>query len=215
MKELTNKGDEKERVHPLKLHDNFTMYYGQLENAPKALACASWMANYFRTCGDQVPNSDQVHLDITTMKEIYQTYVKEFQNVYSLETISYSTFAHIWRTVFRHVSIRKFKAVSGKCDWCAKLTDWRRKSQHPEITKLVTAYHAYHRITYMNERRMYYDKIVSACSRPDKYMSLIIDGMSQNHTQIPYIANLKQFESPLKTHLIGVIEHGQNFVSES
>jgi hypothetical protein len=64
----------------------------------------------------------------------------------------------------------------------------------------------------MNERRVYYDKIMQALEFPDRFMSIIIDGMSQHRTQIPYIANLKQFDFPLRTHIVGVIEHGQNFV---
>jgi hypothetical protein len=49
-------------------------------------------------------------------------------------------------------------------------------------------------------------------TEPEKYMSIIIDGMAQNHTQLPYLANVKDFgDKKLDMHLEGVIEHGHSF----
>jgi hypothetical protein len=39
--------------------------------------------------------------------------------------------------------------------------------------------------------RQYYDKRTKAIQYPDKHMSIIIDGMAQNLTELPYLANQK------------------------
>jgi hypothetical protein len=81
------------------------------------------------------------------------------------------------------------------------------------LRQLVTNYHALHRITYMAERKIYYQKIWKAVSQPEEYMSIIIYGMAQTHTVLPWCANQKDFPSKLKMHLLGIIEHGQFFVN--
>jgi hypothetical protein len=68
-------------------------------------------------------------------------------------------------------------------------------------------------MTYMAERMTYYRKQWLAMMHPDMYMSIILDGMAQKHTALPYLANQKEFPAQLTMHLQGVIEHGQKFVS--
>lgn len=47
----------------------------------------------------------------------------------------------------------------------------------------------------------------STCTSP-KILSMIIDGMDQNHCHVPYLGTQQQFSSPLKQHIVGVKEHG-------
>jgi hypothetical protein len=79
------------------------------------------------------------------------------------------------------------------------------------VRQRITDMHALHRSTYMSERKVYYNKVFQAIIDPDNYMSIILDGMAQNHTVLSYIANMKTFPNPLKMHLQGVLEHGQSF----
>ncbi len=58
----------------------------------------------------------------------------------------------------------------------------------------------------------YYSKINMAVQDPENYMSIISDGMAQGHTELPWMANLKQFPQTLPQHLQGIIEHGREFV---
>lgn len=64
----------------------------------------------------------------------------------------------------------------------------------------------------MGERQVYYDHRFCAEQQPSRYMSIILDGMSQSHTNLPWLANLKSFSTLLPQHLQGVIEHGQELV---
>jgi hypothetical protein len=65
---------------------------------------------------------------------------------------------------------------------------------------------------YMGEKMAYYSKINMAVQDPENYMSIISDGMAQGHTELPWMANLKQFPQTLPQHLQGIIEHGREFV---
>jgi hypothetical protein len=64
----------------------------------------------------------------------------------------------------------------------------------------------------MKERMSYYDRKLEALDHPDSIMSLIVDGMSQNHCALPWMSNQKEFGSTLTQHLQGVLEHGRRLV---
>jgi hypothetical protein len=62
------------------------------------------------------------------------------------------------------------------------------------------------------ERQAYYDRRCNAILHPDRCMSINTDGMNQYHSRIPYLGNLQEFSRPLKQHIQGVLEHGEEFV---
>jgi hypothetical protein len=39
-------------------------------------------------------------------------------------------------------------------------------------------------------------------------MSIIIDGMDQSHSKIPYLGSAVSLKEPLTMHVVGVLEHG-------
>lgn len=63
----------------------------------------------------------------------------------------------------------------------------------------------------MGERESYYFRQMEAMLRPNDYMSIITDGMNQQHSKVPYLANLNEFgqQETLIQHLQLTIEHGQ------
>ena len=48
----------------------------------------------------------------------------------------------------------------------------------------------------------------SAIDYPDMYMSIIMDGMAQIHSELPYMGNTANFSTKLTQHLQGILEHG-------
>lgn len=55
-----------------------------------------------------------------------------------------------------------------------------------------------------------------AKSYPNKYLSLIIDGMDQSKTQLPHVVHAIKFTSAmwkLRVHLVGVIVHGIGYTA--
>jgi hypothetical protein len=70
--------------------------------------------------------------------------------------------------------------------------------------------HALHRSTYMGERLDYYSRRQEAVDNPQDVVSMILDGMSQNHTVLPWLGNLKMFDKHIQQHVIGVLTHGHD-----
>ena len=49
----------------------------KLPNTETAHHCYNWLENYFKLCGDNEPNSNEIHLDTVNKKDIYEEYVDE------------------------------------------------------------------------------------------------------------------------------------------
>jgi hypothetical protein len=45
---------------------------------------------------------------------------------------------------------------------------------------------------------------------PDNVTSMILDGMAQNHSVLPWLGNLKTLDKHIQQHIIGVLTHGQD-----
>ena len=75
----------------------------------------------------------------------------------------------------------------------------------------VAKLHALHRSFYMNERIQYYSRKEKAISQPKEYMSMIIDGMTQQHCLLPWLTDKIHFNKCVPQHLAGVINHGRHF----
>lgn len=118
----------------------------------------------------------------------------------------------MWKDRYSHVKIREYKQVTGKCLICFNLSHLRRSRKDAYGRRQATILHAYHKTMYMGEKTAYYKRAKQAENDPDNYVSLITDGMAQNHTRLPWLANLKDFSIVLPQHLQGIIDHGKEFV---
>lgn len=175
------------------------------------------MKHHFNTSGDFVPNSatDEIHLELTPIKEIYKEYRHDIKYIYRLDykdSISYQSFISLWDKCFPHVKIRKFKAVTGKCKCCAHLSMMRKQATSSEMRELISELHGLHRKTVVTEKLLYYDRCHLAAGQPLKAVSMISDGMNKNHSKVPWYGNLCEFPYPLNMHIQCVIEHGQETV---
>ena len=63
----------------------------------------------------------------------------------------------------------------------------------------------------MGERMEYALRRQAAQETPALYCSMILDGMAQNHCELPWYGNLKSADKKLAQHLQGVLNHGRNF----
>lgn len=170
----------------------------------------AWMTAHFRLIGDVEPNSSEIHLEHQSQKDIWKEYCGDME--VKGARISLSTFCKLWATSFPHVKIRKYKAVSGKCAICAVLSDLNQCCTAPKMRAEIQDLRTLHRITYMNERKAYYERTLLADRYPSKYMSIILDGMAQTHTQLPWLSNQKEMGGYcFDQHIQGVLEHSQKF----
>ena len=105
--------------------------------------------------------------------------------------------------------IREFKAVTGKCNTCATLSNLRREMRDNGSRQYMTLLHLLHRSAYMGERMAYAQRCNLACQQPKFYLSLISDGMAQQHCLLPWLGNVAQFKCGLPQHMQGVLMHGR------
>jgi hypothetical protein len=186
----------------------------QIPNTPIALETYSWMSFYFSMVGDSIPNSNnEIHLEPTSVLSIYDEYKTEMlidEDNTSKEYYSLVDFSKLWKLCFPYVKIREFKAVTGKCNTCAHLSDCRRKCNDKMRKRDITYLHALHRTAYMGERLAYSKRREEAKQFPQSSLSFITDGMAQSHCILPHLGNLSSFGSEsLSQHLQGVLAHGR------
>lgn len=163
------------------------------------------MYNFYfniRRCG-------QIHVDPIPVEVLWKNYVEDMKEM-NYSHLSETTFRKQWKTVFSHVRARIFKQVNLKCSICADLTEQRQQTRDHELRKELTLLAGFHRMTFMGERRIYYDKRLQAQRYPDEYFSTIGDGMAQSHCSLPYRANLSPCADTMDCHMQGIINHGRN-----
>lgn len=180
----------------------------QIPNTSVALETYSWLHFFFELVGDTVPNSgDDIHLEPTTIKEVYEEYRVDMvaMKIDTKDIYSVSAFAKMWDSCYPHVKIREYKAVSGKCDTCAHLSHVRKECNDIKRKQEVTYLHALHRSAYMGERLTYSIRRQEAKQFPKQFLSLIADGMAQSHCVLPHLGNITVFPKPLPQHLQGTI----------
>jgi len=181
----------------------------QLPNTPDSLACFAWLEFHFDMVGDCIPNTDgEIHLEPTKVCDIFDEYVSSVVQTGNGRHLRASQFFGIWKACFPHVKIREFKAVTGKCNTCAMLSDLRRESRDNAGRSYMTQMHWLHRSTYMAERMSYAQRASLAMNMPNLYLSVVSDGMAQNHCILPWLGNLSQLNG-VAQHIQGVLRHGR------
>lgn len=162
---------------------------------------------------DKQPNRDnEIHLDSTTRKQVYETYVNDLPGE---KILSISAFCKIWHRIFPHVKIPARKAVHGevyfffyfsffctthvalprvpplgKCTVCAQLTELMRSHCTQREKSYYRGLFTFHASTFMSERKQYYARRLQGKMEPESYLSMIMDGMAQvipNYLFIVYI----------------------------
>ena len=170
-------------------------------NRPAALMLFAWMDDYFQMVGHVQPNGRDVELENQPMDEIYEEYMLDLDCAGHKDSIlSISSFRAMWEECFPYVKRRSYIATCGKCHTCAALGIARSKHQLRHEREQLRMLHAFHRTGFMNERLSYYERRQKALQMPSKYLSIITDGMTQTHCQLPYYANVDQGEN-LNQHI--------------
>ena len=94
-----------------------------IPNTPASLSCYAWMKDHFDVVGDPMPNLDgEIHLEPTEKQSIWKEYHDDMMLSGSL-VLQFDSFSSLWSVCFQHVKVREFKAVTGKCETCAKLSE--------------------------------------------------------------------------------------------
>ena len=134
-----------------------------MPKSQEALMGYFWMEIYFKQFGENAPNAaGEIHLDPIEKKTVWEEYVRDISDWYpDGKHYSYQKFVDLWTLLFPYVSIREYKAVSGKCNCCGLLSGYRWSYRDPIRRNLLKELHAFHRSTFMQERLSYYERSVS------------------------------------------------------
>lgn len=128
------------------LFDAESVSIASMSNGELQKEAHAWLSKYVELVGDPQPNrKNEIHLEYRPKLEIYEEYVSECEEIMCSEPISYDKFIKMWKLSFRHVKIRKYKAVEGKCSTCAILTQLRSSARNAAERAEITKLHYWHR----------------------------------------------------------------------
>jgi hypothetical protein len=184
-----------------------------IPNSPGQVSAYQWLAKFFSLVGDHAPNRDnKVQLPgIYTRDSIYQIYCDHMTDILpgnEHKPLAKTTFMKLWKNIFPNVTISKFCHVSGKCNTCHWLYERQEVFRSERDLEDIKYFASIHKIMIEIERGTYVKKRLMAQEHPSHYMSLIIDGMSQDHCILPYCGNQVTKNVVLKQKIVGAKQHG-------
>ncbi|XP_062609674.1 uncharacterized protein LOC134271502 [Saccostrea cucullata] len=185
----------------------------QASLAEKKMEALNWFGEYVASRGENPPHVQEIWLPFGLRKnEIYEAYKMEM-DLDEKESVSHQTFLNIWNDHYSHVRIKQSNLFT-RCTTCDKLDRELHKQLNPEKNRNILTKKQDHLHRQMKEKTAYYRRKVVSRRRPDKYLSLIIDGMDQSKTNIPHFKGRqsKEFAATrqLNVHVTGVLSHSRN-----
>lgn len=174
-----------------------------------------WFKEFFEDCADCAPNRKQQQIELVEKREIWERYKFEIIDTFAQPTfLDYNSWLNIWNTVFPNVRIRRYKQVTGKCWTCHWINEGRETNKNNRrVLRALKEAHQLHRGgLYGLERKQYKKRCAQAINgeRSEVTLSLIIDGMDQQHCLIPHTGTEMSFGEPLNQHITGCMSHGSS-----
>jgi hypothetical protein len=174
-----------------------------------------WMKKFFLNECQYPPNRGNIcelPAALYSKESIHRLYEKEMQFRRTSADHPYCSlkeFGSIWKKCFPHVHIKKYLSVSGKCLLCSYFNEQMLLCQCIKDFEELQVYKEQHRMHIKSEKLVYYLNRRLAEDHPGIYLSLIIDGMQQSHSKIPYLGNQKEFGAEaVQQHIQGAKQHG-------
>ncbi|CAH3027411.1 unnamed protein product, partial [Porites evermanni] len=166
-----------------------------------------WFGDMVDSLANRMPDLSKRELPAClTFQKIYEMYTESVQN-----PLKPSQFRRMRLNKFPDVIIPKRNRFT-KCGVCLLITEHIRATTDKKKRVTWTERKQLHMEQQAGERKKYYKHQKKAEQRPDKYLSLIIDGMDQSKTHLPHWIQKSKLEGEcdgfLKTHVTGVLSHG-------
>ena len=163
----------------------------------------AWMTTFFYSLGDFQPDTGEVHLPPMDQKDIHKEMVLELGEA----AISLKYFYKVWATEYKEVRIPPEQRL-GKCKTCADLHETImdcKDSKEREGLKRTRVKH----IRFVRSERLVYHQWRQTCKqKPDEYLMVILDGMDQSKTNIPFF-NCGDQPLQMCARVVGAIAHGR------
>ncbi|KXJ26083.1 hypothetical protein AC249_AIPGENE6470 [Exaiptasia diaphana] len=146
-----------------------------------------------------------------TILKVYQLYLEELKP--GSVPLSRIQFRRMWKKSFSEVIIPKTNRFT-KCGVCVLLHDQIKSSKTKESKLEWLNDLSEHLELQSGERQKYQYHQNKAEKNPEKYLSVIIDGMDQSKTHLPHWHQISKLEGEyaefMKTHVTGILSHGAN-----
>lgn len=141
----------------------------------------AWLTKYFEEFGENMPHSDQIHLNCITKVEIHKEMIQDLverQEIHEGD-LHFSYFCQIWNSAFKHVRIPKQPRM-GKCDTCVRFkTKLLSNTLSREEREHIRKERKDHCEQQALDRRVYWKLREEAKSNPTDLLVIHIDGMDQ------------------------------------
>jgi hypothetical protein len=165
-----------------------------------------YIRDFARTYGDYMPHPDEVHLPCGTMLRLHKRY-NTFCISTGIQSSSYQYFRITANADFgKYVKIRQLKVFS-KCETCDKYATNKEKANDVETAKEWGMKLEKHNDWQHRERQKYYRHRYKSI----KYLSLIMDAMDQQKTEVLRLKRYTQAsakQEKVQVSVVGVISHG-------
>ena len=151
----------------------------------RTLKARWWMKDYVVDHGQAIPNKEEFHLQRGVSKaDVWMEYKRAMNNLGEPTTLKYPHFINLWNNEFKHVKVMPSTDFA-RCDLCERCQEQLSSDLPMEITKDLQLVYATHLRNQCEARQLFYRHNYKAKKNPEKYLSLINDGMTQNTTRLP------------------------------
>lgn len=151
----------------------------------RTLNARFWMKDYVVDNGQAVPNKEEFHLQRgVTKSDVWSAYKRAMGNRGEQVPLKYPHFINLWNNEFKHVKVMPSTDFA-RCDLCERCQEHLSSDLPTEITKDLQLVYTAHLRNQSEARQLFYRHNYKAKKNPEKYLSLINDGMTQNTTRLP------------------------------
>ena len=159
--------------------------------------------------GDQLPSEDITVLPYRHLNAIHEEYIDDMENI-GEKIASDSHFNECFNELTNTLKIRLCRDTGSfvTCTVCDAYHTRLRSAKTMSERRVLKNLRRNHLDKQRIQREKNYKHKLKAMMQPDRYLSIIIDGMDQKKTDCPVVGKSVKEESPLKQRIIGVKVHG-------
>jgi hypothetical protein len=189
----------------------------KIKDSTFVMVVTEWMRVYFAMHGEPQPDKHELHLPKTwTKKYVFEQLDKYLQwrypGQFNVNHEDYTYLYIIWAQFFFRVKIPVVCRFS-QCDTCNQLDFLRSICNNPEELKQLTEAQVTHAHATYVEKKKYYKHMRKGTDDPEKYICMIIDGMTQRTTELPHFQRRPKWytkDMGLEVHVVGAIIAGMD-----
>lgn len=178
-------------------------------NAPLRDQISAWLPIFSKNVGDQMPDEDVTVLPYRNLNAVFEEYCDDMTLI-GEPTASESHFNNVFNACSNEQKVRMCRDTGTfvTCTACDAYHSRLRSAKTPLERQQLKELRRRHLEKQRIQRQKYYKHKLKAMMHPEKYLSIIIDGMDQKKTDCPVLSRYTKDEAPLGQRIIGVKVHG-------